>query len=68
MVMPRPLRWFVALVLAAGLLVGGVLLLPFADWLPGGTVADVPLQQVVNGTSFNRLFPPSDPEFRVTMS
>lgn len=68
MMMPRPLRWIVALVLAAGLLVGGVLLLPFSDWLPGGTVADVPLQQVVNGTSFNRLFPPSESGLRVTMS
>ncbi|WP_255101634.1 MULTISPECIES: hypothetical protein [unclassified Synechococcus] len=66
--MPRPLRWVVALLLAAGLLVGGVLLLPFADWLPGGTVADVPLQQVVNGSRFNRLFPRSNPELRVTMS
>lgn len=68
MVMPRPLRWIVGLLLAGALLVGGVLLLPFADWLPGGTVADLPLQQVVNGSNFNRLFPPSDPDFRITMS
>lgn len=60
MVMPRPFRWIVGLLLAGALLVG-VLLLPFADWLPGGTVADLPLQQVVNGSNFNRLFPPRIP-------
>jgi len=55
--MPRFLRWILALGLAGGLLVGAVVLLPFADWLPGGMVGDVPTQQVVNGTAFNRLFP-----------
>jgi hypothetical protein len=59
--MPRFLRWILALSLAGGLLVGAVVLLPFADWLPGGTVGDVPTQQVVNGTAFNRLFPAAAP-------
>ncbi|MCP9801724.1 hypothetical protein KBY67_13300 [Synechococcus sp. RedBA-s] len=68
MVMPRPLRWVLGFLLVGGLLLGGALLLPFSEWLPGGTVGDVPLQQVVNGSKFNQLFPASDPEFRVTMS
>jgi len=55
--MTRPLRWILGLVVAAGLLLGGALLIPFGDWLPGGTVANVPNQEVVNGTAFNRLFP-----------
>ncbi len=59
--MPRFLRWILALGLAAALVVGAVVLLPFSDWLPGGTVGDVPAQQVVNGTAFNRLFPAASP-------
>jgi hypothetical protein len=55
--MPRPLRWVVGLGLAGLLVVGGLLLLPFSDWLPGGTVAQIPNQEVVNGTAFNRFFP-----------
>lgn len=55
--MPRPLRWVVGIGLAGLLVVGGLLLLPFSDWLPGGTVAQIPNQEVVNGTAFNRLFP-----------
>ena len=55
--MNRTLRWVVAGVLAAALLLVAVVALPFADWLPGGTVADVPTSQVVNGSAFNRLFP-----------
>jgi hypothetical protein len=57
MPMPRPLRWVLGLGLAGLLIVGGLLLLPFSDWLPGGTVAQIPNQEVVNGTAFNRLFP-----------
>lgn len=59
--MARPLRWALGLLLAAGLLLAGLLLLPFHSWLPGGTVADVPKAEVVNGTAFNRLFPPPGP-------
>jgi hypothetical protein len=55
--MSRTLRWVLGLVLAAGLLLGAFLFLPFRSWLPGGTVADVPTSQVVNGSAFNRLFP-----------
>jgi hypothetical protein len=55
--MPRPLRWVLGVGLAGLLLVGGLLLLPFSDWLPGGTVGDISKQEVVNGTAFNRLFP-----------
>ncbi|QPN65737.1 hypothetical protein [Synechococcus sp. CBW1006] len=55
--MNRTLRWVVAGVLAAALLLVAVVALPFADWLPGGTVADVPTSQVVNGSAFNQLFP-----------
>ncbi len=55
--MSRLLRWGVALVLISGLLLGAFLFLPFRSWLPGGTVADVPKGEVVNGTAFNRLFP-----------
>jgi hypothetical protein len=55
--MNRALRWGLAALLATGLLVGAVVLAPFSSWLPGGTVADVPLAQVVNGSAFNRLFP-----------
>ncbi|MEB3264466.1 MAG: hypothetical protein VKJ66_08865 [Synechococcus sp.] len=46
--------------LAAALLLVAVVALPFADWLPGGTVGDVPISQVVNGSAFNRLFPEPD--------
>ena len=55
--MPRPLRWALGLLLAAGLLLAGLLVLPFHSWLPGGTVADLPTSEVINGTTFNRLFP-----------
>jgi hypothetical protein len=55
--MSRALRWGLAAFLAIGLLVGALVALPFSSWLPGGTVADVPTAEVVNGTAFNRLFP-----------
>jgi len=57
--MARLLRWGVGLLLVVSLSIGAFLFLPFRSWLPGGTVADVPLSQVVNGTAFNRLFPES---------
>jgi hypothetical protein len=41
------------------LIAGFVLLAPFGDWLPGGSVANLPRQEVVNGTAFNALFPPA---------
>lgn len=59
--MARPLRWALGLLLAAGLLLAGLLFLPFHSWLPGGTVADLPKSEVVNGTAFNRLFPVPGP-------
>jgi hypothetical protein len=55
--MTRTLRWGVGLLLVVSLSIGAFLFLPFRSWLPGGTVADVPLSQVVNGAAFNRLFP-----------
>jgi len=55
--MPRLLRWVLAIGLAGLLIVAGALLLPFSDWWPGGTVAEISKQEVVNGTAFNRLFP-----------
>lgn len=55
--MNRTLRWGVGLLLVVSLSIGAFLFLPFRSWLPGGTVADVPLSQVVNGAAFNRLFP-----------
>jgi hypothetical protein len=55
--MSRILRWGIGLLLIGSLAIGALLLLPFSSWLPGGTVADVPSSQVVNGTAFNRLFP-----------
>ncbi len=58
--MARTLRWGVGLLLVVSLSIGAFLLLPFRSWLPGGTVGDVPLSQVVNGTAFNRLFPKPD--------
>ncbi|MBW4531974.1 MAG: hypothetical protein KME02_14920 [Aphanothece saxicola GSE-SYN-MK-01-06B] len=58
--MARTLRWGVGLLLVVSLSIGAFLLLPFRTWLPGGTVGDVPLSQVVNGTAFNRLFPEPD--------
>ncbi len=58
--MARTLRWGVGLLLVVSLCIAAFLLLPFRSWLPGGTVADVPLGQVVNGTAFNRLFPEPD--------
>jgi hypothetical protein len=53
----RILRWGAAAALATAVLVAVLVLLPFQEWLPGGTVADVPVAQVVNGSAFNRLFP-----------
>lgn len=58
--MSRTLRWGIGLLLIAGLLLGAFLFLPFRSWLPGGTVAGVAKREVVNGSSFNRLFP--DPQ------
>ena len=55
--MARTLRWGLGLLLVVSLSIGAFLFLPFRSWLPGGTVADVPLSQVVNGAAFNRLFP-----------
>jgi hypothetical protein len=55
--MTRLLRWGLGLALIALLLIGAFLVLPFRSWLPGGTVADIPKTEVVNGTAFNRLFP-----------
>jgi hypothetical protein len=55
--MSRALRWGLAAMLALGLLVGALVVLPFSSWLPGGTVADGPTAEVVNGSAFNRLFP-----------
>jgi hypothetical protein len=55
------MRWGIGLILAAGLLLGALLVLPFGSWLPGGTVGDVPTGQVVNGSAFNRLFPAPEP-------
>lgn len=66
--MNRVLRWGVAALLATGLLVGAVVLAPFSSWLPGGTVADVPLAQVVNGSAFNRLFPAPEPGQRLVFT
>ena len=60
--MSRILRWGIGLLLIAGLLLGAFLFLPFRSWLPGGTVADIPTGEVVNGTRFNRLFPPPQPD------
>ncbi|MCU0528792.1 MAG: hypothetical protein MUD04_04715 [Cyanobium sp. Prado107] len=59
--MGRVVRWGLGLLLVVGLLLAGLVLLPLGEWLPGGTVADVPTAQVVNGTAFNRLFPPAGP-------
>ncbi|MFN9631625.1 MAG: hypothetical protein ACK6BC_07595 [Cyanobacteriota bacterium] len=55
--MSRTVRWVLGLLLAAGLVLSAFLLLPFSSWLPGGTVANLPSRQVVNGPAFNRLFP-----------
>ncbi|MCP9928626.1 hypothetical protein [Cyanobium sp. CH-040] len=59
--MGRVVRWGLGLLLLGGLLLAGLVLLPLGEWLPGGTVADVPTAHVVNGTAFNRLFPPAGP-------
>ncbi|TVS07593.1 MAG: hypothetical protein EA413_00645 [Cyanobium sp. PLM2.Bin73] len=59
--MGRIVRWGLGLLLAAGVLLAGLLLLPIGEWLPGGTVGDVPSAQVVNGTAFNVLFPEAGP-------
>lgn len=66
--MSRLLRWAIGLSLALGLAVAAVLLLPFHSWLPGGTVADLPRAEVVNGTAFNRLFPQPGPGQTVVFS
>jgi hypothetical protein len=55
--MSRLLRWAIGLLLVLSLVVAAALVLPFRSWLPGGTVADLPRGEVVNGTAFNRLFP-----------
>jgi hypothetical protein len=55
--MSRALRWGLGAILALGLLVGALLVLPFSSWLPGGTVANLAPSELVNGTAFNRLFP-----------
>ena len=59
--MSRLLRWVLGSVLLAGLVGVLILVLPFQSWLPGGTVADLPKGEVVNGTAFNRLFPAPGP-------
>ncbi len=66
--MTRTIRWVLGLLLAGVLLVAAVVFLPFSDWLPGGTVADVPTQQVVNGSAFNRLFPAAEAGTSLTFS
>lgn len=55
--MTRLLRWAIGLSLVVALAIAAALFLPFHSWLPGGTVADLPRAEVVNGTAFNRLFP-----------
>ena len=59
--MSRTLRWVLALLLVAGLLIGAFLYLPFRSWLPGGTVGNVSTRLVVNGPAFNPLFPKIHP-------
>lgn len=59
--MSRTLRWGLGLLLIVSLSIGAFVFLPFRSWLPGGTVADVPKSEVVNGTAFNRLFPKPEP-------
>lgn len=66
--MARSLRWALGLLLAAGLLLAGLLFLPFHSWLPGGSVADLPKSEVVNGTAFNRLFPAPGPGEQLVFS
>jgi hypothetical protein len=55
--MSRVLRWVLGIGLAAALIGGAILVLPFSSWLPGGTVAEISTREVVNGTEFNALFP-----------
>jgi hypothetical protein len=59
--MSRTLRWGLGLLLIVSLAIGAFFLLPFRSWLPGGTVANVPKSEVVNGTAFTRLFPKVEP-------
>ncbi|QNI69666.1 hypothetical protein [Cyanobium sp. NS01] len=59
--MSRLLRLGLALVLGSALLIAGLLLLPFSQWMPGVTVGDIPTSAVVNGSAFNRLFPTPGP-------
>ncbi|MEO1004009.1 MAG: hypothetical protein AAFX65_12980 [Cyanobacteria bacterium J06638_7] len=59
--MARLIRWGLGLLLAGALLIAALLLLPLGEWLPGGTVGEVPTSAVVNGTAFNRLFPAAEP-------
>ena len=58
--MKRILRWGMGLVVISSIAITGLVFLPFASWLPGGTVDDVPISEVVNGTAFNRLFPAAE--------
>lgn len=53
------------LLLAAGLVLAGLLFPPFESWLSGGTVTDLPRSTVVNTTAFTRLFPPTGPGERL---
>ena len=66
--MSRLLRWAIGLLLVLSLVAAAVLVLPFRSWLPGGTVADLPRGEVVNGTAFNRLFPAPEPGEQLVFS
>jgi hypothetical protein len=66
--MSRTLRWGLGLLLIACLVFGAFFYPPFRSWLPGGTVANVPTSQVVNGTAFNRLFPTPEPGERLVFT
>jgi hypothetical protein len=66
--MNRTLRLGIALMVVSSVAIAAFLFLPFSSWLPGGTVADVPAGEVVNGTAFNRLFPPAEAGEEVVFS
>ena len=66
--MPKALRWLLGGALVLLLLVGAVVVLPFRSWLPGGTVAELPTAAVVNGSAFNRLFPPPGADRQLVFS
>lgn len=66
--MNRTLRLGIALLVVSSVAIAALLFLPFSSWLPGGTVADVPAGEVVNGTAFNRLFPPAEAGEEVVFS